>query len=377
MTKIVLMLAVVLFTLGQVGRISLFGNEGAIYLYEMAMIGFVASSFVTMGFHPIRSFLTITPTSGIFVAYLFLSFFLHASGYTVVENGISLLYLFRLIFYFLFFTYAVGFFRTHHKHDEVMPVLGLSVILIVIGGFVQYVFYPDLRNLFYLGWDPHLNRMFGTFLEPVVYAAIIGASVHFLFLAKNMEHIKWRPVAAGLLLLAFFLTYSRAAIGALFFTMMPYLFNKKIMMTLLIGVVVVVSTLTLYRKEGEGVNLLRTSTVSSRMESYREGLSMWRKDPLFGIGYNRIKYEKRNEWNDNHAAASFHSSFLMMLVTGGSIGLGLFLGSLYEISRVSRYALFAVVFLSAISLFDNILLHPFILFFLFLTVALTVSPSRK
>ena len=120
------------------------------------------------------------------------------------------------------------------------------------------------------------------------------------------------------------------------------------------------------RSGGEGVNLLRTSTIQSRMVDYDQGLKLWQKNPVLGVGYNRIRYFKQDLGEElrgaSHAGASFHSSYLIILVTTGVIGLVAFVYWLWTTSKISNFALISAVFLGVYSLFDNILLHPFILF---------------
>jgi O-antigen ligase len=111
---------------------------------------------------------------------------------------------------------------------------------------------------------------------------------------------------------------------------------------------------------GEGVNLKRVFTVESRFIDYSKAIELWKKKPIFGYGYNHIRSLKQEMVS--HAGASFHSSYLIMLVSGGIIGLFLFLAILYKISTVNSFSHYAVLFLGILSLSDNILLHPFVIF---------------
>ena len=72
------------------------------------------------------------------------------------------------------------------------------------------------------------------------------------------------------------------------------------------------------------------------------------------------------DFDVTHSGASFHSSFLVMLVTGGMVGLAFFLVLLVKLSREVPNGGIYLGFLGLLSFFDNILLHPFILFLLFL-----------
>jgi len=162
--------------------------------------------------------------------------------------------------------------------------------------------------------------------------------------------------------------------------------TKAILATLAAVVVFAVLAPTPF---GEGVNLLRTSTIESRIEDYDQGLKLWQKNPVLGVGYNRIRYFKPvigEELRDptsprlrgasaSHAGASFHSSYLVVLVTAGVVGFGAFSYWLWTIAKLSSFAMIAAIFLGVYSLVDNILLHPFILFLW--PVLIGVTSRRK
>ena len=80
------------------------------------------------------------------------------------EFLISFSYLFRWIAYAGIFFVVSDFdegFRS--KISKLLTVVGC---LIVGLGYIQYFFYSNLRNLYYLGWDEHMVRMFSVFLDP-------------------------------------------------------------------------------------------------------------------------------------------------------------------------------------------------------------------
>jgi len=131
---------------------------------------------------------------------------------------------------------------------------------------------------------------------------------------------------------------------------------------------------------GEGVKLFRTSTIESRLVDYRVGLNLFLKNPLIGVGYNRIRYFKPPDTSLirglSHAGASFHSSYLIVAVTSGVVGLGAFLYWFWLTGRMSDFALVSGVFISVYSLFDNIILHPFVLFLWPILIGLTSRKKR-
>jgi O-antigen ligase len=102
------------------------------------------------------------------------------------------------------------------------------------------------------------------------------------------------------------------------------------------------------------------------------------KQPIFGVGYNRIRYKKAElglaaEYGSSHAAANYHSSFVTMLAAGGIIGMAFYGLFLISLMKVSRPTFFYIFFLSIISLGDNSLLHPFMMFFVYRLIVLEMA----
>jgi O-antigen ligase len=118
------------------------------------------------------------------------------------------------------------------------------------------------------------------------------------------------------------------------------------------------------KKFGQGVGVTRIFSISARIDDYKQAINLWEKSPLIGFGYNRIRYLK-NQTQAIHSGASFNSSYLIILVTTGVIGLMGFMGLMKQMWVMEKNRRYLILFIFIISLFDNILLHPFILFLLF------------
>lgn len=89
---------------------------------------------------------------------------LHVTSLNSLELGTAVLYLIRLLVYYSLFPLVLSLSKERKKQLTVtMMVTGVCIVLI---GFMQYFFYPNLRNLYYLGWDDHLYRLFSVFFDP-------------------------------------------------------------------------------------------------------------------------------------------------------------------------------------------------------------------
>ncbi|OGK14693.1 hypothetical protein A2859_05135 [Candidatus Roizmanbacteria bacterium RIFCSPHIGHO2_01_FULL_37_16b] len=387
--KFLFYLSFFLLSLGQLTRISFFGQQINIYLYEILAIFILLNFLIKYGLGPLSEYFKKFKFVYFLFLYLPFSFLLLFGDFKALENFISLLYYLRLVLYFLYFFYLTYHLKKQLDFKNVLlRSLNIFIFLTIISSLAQYFWYPELRNLLYAGWDPHLYRLFGTFLDTSVAGAVYGIILLTLFL-KGSEFIKTKWLFIGLLVIYFLFTvftYSRSLYLTLFLLGLLYAATKKRLREFIIFAVIFLILLIVAPKPfGEGVNLMRTFSIESRLDDYKTAINIWQKRPFFGYGYNRIRYVKRqmnisDEVGSDitHSGASFHSSFLVILVSGGIIGLILFIGVLYQLYNLSEMSKYLLLFLGLLSLTDNIFLHPFILFLFLNSVTLAkLTPSRK
>lgn len=393
-----LCIAVALFPLGQLGRISVYG--GTLYLYELFMcisLGIIIWNIVRSKRIDISRDHDINPQELLLYKKVFVALFLFLATLTIgllislpaydpKENTVAILYAVRLAVYSLYIALLASPFMHIVMNGKVLRIVFFfSFVAIIIGSMLQYLYYPDLRNLWYAGWDPHAFRLFGTFLEPVILASVLGLSLCFsLIVPVGQPRIKWLLVLIGSLLL--FLTFSRAALIAFFGVLFIYVLRKKLWRLFIVGIgVFLVGYLIVPKPSGEGVNLLRTSTIESRVVDYQNGISVWQKNIITGIGYNHIPFEKEvpysysdtGEQVPNNARGAFHSSFLTILATGGIVTFIAYGVFLVQVSRISEYHFYSLVFLCILALFDNVLLHPFVMFWFAVAGLISLLSQRQ
>ena len=93
--------------------------------------------------------------------------------------------------------------------------LMVSGAIFIVFGYIQYLFYSNLRNLYYLGWDDHLYRLFSTFLDPnfagIFLVLILLLTVQYFFLERKTKIKIVIAMFSVLALIALYLTYSRSA----------------------------------------------------------------------------------------------------------------------------------------------------------------------
>lgn len=296
------------------------------------------------------------------------------------QLAFSSLYLVRFLLYSLVVGYAFRIPRSLW-----FKLLTFSGALYAVIGLMQYVLYPNLRNLEYLGWDPHQYRVFGTFLDPNFSGILLVLTLLTVFYSYERRYINKQMIVlvTPLILIALLLTYSRGAYVALIVGVGCWMYFKRRLLLFLLSLIVFVGALFVLPKPGgEGVDLLRTLSVSSRITNSIEAFTLFRTSPLLGYGFDSLRYVKTPDTTNNnypsHSGAGFHNSWLVILTTTGIVGLLVYLYGFAQLLRqrnlkrnpfetIERrfgFALLSAWFVHAF--FDNSLFYPFVLMFVLL-----------
>lgn len=376
--------SLLLFSLGQLARISLPDRPIFFYAYEV-LIGLLTIILIfRFKLQPLRS-IKSKPILA-FMFWMFLSFAFSAFSYPFEQNIVAFLYFVRLLLYFGFFIYLSAFLESQ-KNTKHSIVLISATVFIIATSFVQYFLYQNLGNLAYLGWDPHLYRVVGLFFDPPITISVyILFVLYYLLDRKDMKSRMVTILLVFPLLVLSFLTYSRGGFLGIIAICALYVLRQRNWKVILIGFLILAGGFLLLPKgSSEGINLLRTTSIEARINDYEKAITIWKKNPISGIGYNHIRYEKDpyeeqtyyGPYNPSHGSTAFHSSFLVVLVTGGLIGLLFYMWVLVTLAKQSEFMLYSVLFLSIVSLFDNVLLHPFVLYLLFFLQSNLQSLKRR
>lgn len=361
----------VLYGLGQLGRVHIPDQPIYFYLYELFIVFITLILIFTYKQRPLKHY-DFTHPIILFLVWMGISIFISFFYYSWIENFIAFLYAVRLFIYGVFTVYFYYF--IHIEKIKLSRLIFILSIWILLSSVIQYFLYPNIGNIAYLGWDPHVSRLVGIFLDPPIAASIFFLAGWYMVSRFFFQKYWIQAVILSIISCIFIvLTYSRGAIVALFSTVIIYSVSVK-RYGIIVFSIIVISTLIYFipKAQTESINLMRTTSITARFDDYQKGLEILRKNPFFGIGYNHIRFEKEvyidevflEDYNPSHGIASFHSSFMTILVTGGIVGFVLFLYAIYSISRKNQLLFISIIFLSIISLFDNVLLHPFVIFFL-------------
>jgi len=305
-------------------------------------------------------------------------------SYSSWEILVGLLYFLRFFAYSTFFLLAWNLIRQEKRlRSSFFDLLIFSSFFTAVFGWIQYFLFPDLTSLKYIGWDDHLFRLVGTHLDPgftgIVLAFGFVASLA-KFLIKKDRRLFWLSL---LFLFTLALTYSRAtylAFAAGVFTIVHKSGVKKYFLLVLTLLFII---FLLPRPAGEGVRLERVASVLARVQNYRETLTIIKKSPLFGVGFNNLCAERTRLFAGigyaSHSCSGSDSSLLLVAATTGMVGLMIFLYMAWGIVKSLRMDFYGKTFLAAAiailvhSLFVNSLFYPWVMGYLATLLAVSLK----
>ncbi|MBI2028552.1 MAG: O-antigen ligase family protein [Candidatus Levybacteria bacterium] len=320
----------------------------------------------------------------LFSGVAILSLVWNSPSLTFQQFIISGLYIIRWSSYAFLFILMREF--NHIDKKQIKQLMFVTGIFFLVIGYMQFMYYGDLQNLFYLGWDEHMYRLFSVLLDPNFSGIFI--ILFLLFIVGKRLEMPVYPLTKEKLLLsvliactagALILTFSRGAFISLVFafTVFFFLIGKKRWIFIIIGIMLLIGIVLSQRFYIESINPFRTFSSYARLMSMREAGEMFFHQPVLGVGFNTYRYAQlrygfRDQVNieTSHADAGTDNSFLFVLATTGIIGFAVYvaliitiLSDIYKKFREERQIYDALVLSSVTglciaSLFTNALFFP-------------------
>ena len=297
----------------------------------------------------------------------FISLIFNSGNLSLEEFVSSFLYGVRFVSYAFLFMIIKNV-KYSLINSTVYMFLTAGIVLLVFG-FVQYLFYSDLRNLYYLGWDEHMYRLFATFLDPnfagaffVLFFTFVSGLFFYSLQNKKTFLKNFTIFIMCMALISIYLTFSRSALTMLFISSFVFLvlIKKLKLMFVLIAVSLVFFVISSKNFHIENVNPFRFASIEARLDSAKIAINIIRKNSILGVGFNsyryaQIRYGFRDKENaiKSYADASSDNSFLFVLATTGVVGLLAYLYLLYSIIK-SAYLKYKKLKTSTLSYFLSV-----------------------
>lgn len=328
----------------------------------------------------------IFPASTIFLLSAITSTVLSLNFFKASDVIISSLFLLRIIFYLAVPVVVINVINQKDVNKYLSLVLAVGVIFSLIG-FIQFIVFPNLSSLEVYGWDPHINRLVSTTLDPNYTGGILTIFTSIclsLFLYKSQ--IKY-ALLAGLFSLAILLTFSRSSYFAYAVSTATIAVVKspKVIFIPLILFIITLLFIPVGRQRIIGA-LTVDKTSQSRIESWQKAITIIVDHPFFGVGFNNYRSAQAKygffpaDSYGGHSGGGTDSSLLFVLATTGIFGFALYLAWLTAVVKIaaknlnkSPFALFLTASFFAIfvhSQFVNSLFFPQIMLLLLFFVGL-------
>lgn len=373
--------------LGQLGRIPLFRPGVYLSVYEFFLLFTILVSIPSL-FRQKRAILSLPFVKPLisFMAISFLSLLINPLNLSPVDWFTAFLYLVRYLGYTLLYPIVILAINNDElRRKRFLAILFASGVIFGVVGFIQYFLYPDLRNVYYLGWDPHQYRLFSTLFDPNFTGLILLLTIFvgweiFQGVARG---IKKGTIALALILtcIAFLLTYSRSSYIA-FLISFPFLAKSKPIwkMIVLVYAIFLISIVSLPRPFGEGVRLERMSSSFARVESYQQTVAIIQRYPVFGVGFNALRYAKQKmgflndeDWQTVHSGSGSDNSFLFVWATSGIFGFLSFLWFCFSVLQSTwktKFILASFVAMLTHAFFVNSFFYPLVMLWMWLLLGM-------
>lgn len=331
----------------------------SIYLLDIAVL-FVSVSLVLS---PKRKEIfrsSITKPLILFLGAATLSLLINSKQAVTAGFPLSVFYLLRLIIYPSLF-YASKFIGVNRLRQPLLISLGIFIAL----SLTQYLIFPDMRFLKNLGFDDHYFRLIGPFYDPNFTGAVLaGLAMYFIAKNKLLYSIPFIALLAPTTSRASYLVFAIALI---------YLLVTKKKIKLLFLLMFLGATIYLIPKPfGEGVNLLRTFSIFSRIESWQQGIALFIQRPVLGWGFNTLREADGSRFQ-------IDNSFIYLLATTGMIGLTSFVNLLSSLLKNTRDTGIKMLIVSLLlhSLFNNSLFYIWIMALLWVAAGLGQQKTKE
>ncbi|MEK7526757.1 MAG: O-antigen ligase family protein [Patescibacteria group bacterium] len=318
--ELMLFLSFIVFPFGQLFKI------GSVSLLDILVALFVVISFFNTKIKIDRHLLALFFVFGFSLVF--------GGLYLKLNIATGFLYFGRLITYLLFAVFLRQFVFNYVDKEEIkkrlVNFIFVGLVAIAIFGWLQYFLYPDFRPFFAFGWDDHLYRLIGSFLDPGFTSIFLVFGALISLVSWKTTKNKWYLLSLVFFVVTLIFTYSRAGYLALLVSSVYLIIKDKaysyvIYLFSFMSIVFLGLGIFSSFKVSEGTNLLRTYSITQRIISSQSGIKIFSNSPLFGIGYNNVCEYKNKYLGDtntqSHACSGLDNSIVFVLATTGFFGL--------------------------------------------------------
>lgn len=367
LVKILLILTIASIIPGQIIRIGIFGQSGAITLTDIFVALFLLVSIPYL----LAIKRKVIITKGIVTAFILFtlvalaSLVLATAKFTPNQIASSTLFLVRIIAYFLMAQVVSNIIKRGQTRNwlDIFIICGLVFTIL---GITQLVLIPDISFLTPLGWDPHQRRIVSTLIDPNFTGGLLA--ILFSTTAALYLHERKLIYLASILIfsLALILTFSRSSYLAIISSIfvLGIVKSPKFLALWLLFFTSIVALNNQARDRIIGAITL-DETTRSRVESWQRATTVFAQNPVLGVGFNTYRYAQSqygfftiDEPLGGHSGSGSDSSFLLVAATTGVVGLVAMALLIVAIAKSTlKHSKISPLHLGAFAAFCAILVH--------------------
>ncbi|MBU1327256.1 O-antigen ligase family protein [Patescibacteria group bacterium] len=361
------------------------GGDASLYIHDVVLLLLVSAFSLQQYRKGVRAIPRLAWYVLGFAAIAICSLVLNARRFTSVESGQSLLYLVRWLLY------ASLYWITAFSQYPSLWLTGLygAGMGVAVLGFLQLWLYPDLRNLYYLGWDPHFRRMFSTLLDPNFTGIIIVLTFFLgLLLYPRIAKKAWIVLGEAILVIALLTTYSRSSFLAFGLGIAALVLWQKAWRCGALLLAVFAAGVILMSGQTEGQRLTRSASAYARIGNWTKTIALVKKSPIVGYGFNTLRFVRGEETNGadsaipSRAGSGVDNSILFLLATTGIVGAVYYLWLLCRMVRLASHPSVSASFVAILvhSMFVNSLFYPWVMIWMWIVIGVRereLAPRQK
>src|SRR3989344_2399906 len=209
------------------------------------------------------------------------------------ELMISFSYIIRLSIYILF-CYLLFSVKFDDFKKDIPTTLMLSGTLLSILGLIQFIFLPNLQFLTSMGWDPHYFRTVSTFLDPNFAGAFFVLTIILILYFQPFKNPKIFYLIFAVTFLALLTTFSRSSYLMFLTSGLSLSFLKKskilALKIILLFLILILGFQIYTQMVSKPRNIDRGQSASFRINTWQQGLQIFEKNPVLGVGFNAYRY---------------------------------------------------------------------------------------
>lgn len=262
--------------------------------------------------------------------------------------------------------------------NNIWQILIVSGLTLAVLGLLQFIFLPDLRFMIQYGWDPHFYRTASTFLDPNFLGGFLALTLILLY-QNPVKSKKLSILFFALIYIALLTTFSRSSYGLFLIGFLTLAFLKKSATLAFLTAILFAVLLYSFQFQNAAVNrvtpLDRDETASLRFSTWQQGLDIFLKNPVLGIGFNAYNIALRQyrlgdeQFLAGKGSTTNDSSLLHILATTGLLGVFAYFLFIFGMIKSRNPVLISGIFgLLGHSFFVNSLFYPFILIWVILSI---------